>query len=291
MTFVAGFRCLDTGEQAVVNYVYDADLLTWVPQLAGGGGGTGSDVNVTNPSLAVTQSGAWGVSVNNFPASQAVTGPLTDTQLRATAVPVSAASLPLPSGAASETTLAALNTKIPALGQAVMASSSPVVIASNQSAVPVSGTFWQATQPVSASSLPLPTGAATETTLSALNGKFGSLGQKAMTGSAPVVLASDQSAVPTTPPLPNTGTRTSVTAAASDTSLLASNTSRRGATVYNDGSTTLYLALGTAAASTTSYTCQVAPGGYYETPFNFTGAIRGIWAGSPTGSARITELT
>ncbi len=36
---------------------------------------------------------------------------------------------------------------------------------------PVSGTFWQATQPVSAASLPLPTGAATEATLSTLNGK------------------------------------------------------------------------------------------------------------------------
>lgn len=35
-----------------------------------------------------------------------VTGPLTDTQLRASAVPVSAASLPLPSGAATEATLA-----------------------------------------------------------------------------------------------------------------------------------------------------------------------------------------
>lgn len=35
-------------------------------------------------------------------------------------------------------------------------------------AVPVSGTFWQATQPVSAASLPLPTGAATETTLASL---------------------------------------------------------------------------------------------------------------------------
>jgi hypothetical protein len=53
-----------------------------------------------------------------------VSGPLTDTQLRATAVPVSgpltdtqlrAAALPLPSGAASETTLAAVNAKIPAL--------------------------------------------------------------------------------------------------------------------------------------------------------------------------------
>lgn len=37
--------------------------------------------------------------------------------------------------------------------------------------VPVSGTFFQTTQPVSAASLPLPTGAATESTLSSLNGK------------------------------------------------------------------------------------------------------------------------
>ena len=56
------------------------------------------------------------VSVSNFPATQPVSGPLTDAELRATAVPVS-------------------------------------------------GTFFQATQPVSAASLPLPTGAATEATL------------------------------------------------------------------------------------------------------------------------------
>lgn len=49
-------------------------------------------------------------------------------------------------------------------------------------AVPVSGTFWQATQPISASALPLPTGAATEakqdtgnTSLSNINGKIPSL--------------------------------------------------------------------------------------------------------------------
>lgn len=48
-----------------------------------------------------------------------------------------------------------------ALGQAAMAASLPVAIASNQSAVPVSGTFWQTTQPVSLASAPLPSGAAT----------------------------------------------------------------------------------------------------------------------------------
>lgn len=52
-------------------------------------------------------------------------------------------------GVATETTLSSINTKTPTQGQALMAASSPVVIASNQSAVPVSGTFWQGTQPVS----------------------------------------------------------------------------------------------------------------------------------------------
>lgn len=77
-------------------------------------------------------------------------------------------------------------------------------------AVPVSGTFFQATQPVSAVSLPLPTGAATsakqdtaQTRLDLLaadatiTARLGTLGQKAMSGSAPVVIASNQTAVPT----------------------------------------------------------------------------------------------
>jgi hypothetical protein len=126
-----------------------------------------------------------------------------------TAVAVSAASLPLPTGAATEATLSAMSSKLPAaLGQAAMAASLAVVIASNQSAVPVSGTFWQATQPVSgtfwqatqpvsAASLPLPTGASTEATLSAASAKLpATLGQKAMAASMAVVIASDQSTVP-----------------------------------------------------------------------------------------------
>lgn len=60
---------------------------------------------------------------------------------------VSAASLPLPSGAATSaaqttgnTSLSSIDSKTPALGQALMTASVPVAIASNQSAVPVSGT-------------------------------------------------------------------------------------------------------------------------------------------------------
>lgn len=74
----------------------------------------------------------------------AVTGPLTDTQLRATAVPVSATTLPLPTGASTETTLAAAKVDLDTLAGTVSASKIAI----------------------SAAALPLPTGAATESTLS-----------------------------------------------------------------------------------------------------------------------------
>lgn len=77
--------------------------------------------------LTDTQLRASAVSVT-FPSAQAVTGPLTDSQLRASAVPVSAASLPLPTGAASETTLAAVNAKLPALTNGTV----PVTIGASQ---------------------------------------------------------------------------------------------------------------------------------------------------------------
>lgn len=89
---------------------------------------------------------------------------------------------------------------------------------------------------------------------------------------------------------PTTGTRTSVAAATGDTPILASNANRKGATIYNDSTAIMYLALGAAAASTTDYTTQIAAGGYYEVPAAYTGAIRAVWA-SATGNARVTELS
>jgi len=49
----------------------------------------GFNVNNFPAGFLAAQSGAWTVAVNNFPGSQAVTGPLTDAELRAVAVPVS----------------------------------------------------------------------------------------------------------------------------------------------------------------------------------------------------------
>lgn len=92
-----------------------------------------------------------------------------------------------------------------------------------------------------------------------------------------------------------TGTITSVNDAASSTTILAANTSRKGATVYNDSTVVLYLALSDTTASATVHTVQIAAGGYYELPATeggvYTGKIVGIWASDASGAARITEFT
>lgn len=85
-----------------------------------------------------------------------------------------------------------------------------------------------------------------------------------------------------------TPTQTSVAGSATTVAILVSNTARKGATIYNDSTAILYLKLGS-TASTTSYSIQMAGGGYYEVPFGYVGAIAGIWA-SATGNARITEF-
>lgn len=116
------------------------------------------------------------------------------------------------------------------------------------------------------------------------------LGQALMAASSPVVIASDQSTVGVNQDGGATGTRSSVAGSSSDVQLLAANTARKGATVFNDSTAVLYLGLGATAASTTNYTTQIAPGGFYEVSAGFRGQVRGIWA-SATGNARVTELT
>jgi len=87
--------------------------------IIGADGVNDGDVSAANP-LPVT--GTVGVS-----GSIAVTGPLTDTQLRASAVPISAPSLPLPTGAATETTAAAISAKLPTLATTVPHNDEPAI--------------------------------------------------------------------------------------------------------------------------------------------------------------------
>jgi hypothetical protein len=89
-----------------------------------------------------------------------------------------------------------------------------------------------------------------------------------------------------------TATVTSVSGVAADTSLIASNTSRKGISFYNDSTAILYLLFGTGVASTNNYTVQIPAQGFFEMPVApvYTGGFHGIWAAA-NGSVKITELT
>jgi hypothetical protein len=88
----------------------------------------------------------------------------------------------------------------------------------------------------------------------------------------------------------STATSTNVTNAASSTTALASNASRKGATFYNDdASASVYLKLG-ATASATSFAIKIAPSGYYELPAGYTGRVD-VVATAASGTLRVTELS
>lgn len=117
---------------------------------------------------------------------------------------------------ATDIALSALKTAVEAVRDrlpSAFGAGGGVKVDGSGTALPVSGAFWQATQPVSAASLPLPTGAATSALqggglpsalvggrLDTNNGAWlGStaptVGQKTMANSIPVALASDQTSL------------------------------------------------------------------------------------------------
>lgn len=87
----------------------------------------------------------------------------------------------------------------------------------------------------------------------------------------------------------STGAGTSVASSVTVQTILAANDARVGATVYNESTAVLYLAL-FAGATLTAYTVQVPANSYREIPFGYTGIITGLWFAA-NGSARVTELT
>lgn len=89
-----------------------------------------------------------------------------------------------------------------------------------------------------------------------------------------------------------TGTKSNVVSSASSVTILAANTSRKGAMVYNDSTAILYLDLSGGTASTSSYSVQVGAQAFFELPgpIIYNGLITGIWA-SANGNARVTEFS
>jgi hypothetical protein len=88
-----------------------------------------------------------------------------------------------------------------------------------------------------------------------------------------------------------TGATTAVASLTTLQTILAANTARYGATVYNDDANSLYLLLGAGTVTSSVYTVQIPGGGYYEVPYGFTGILTGLWAADGAGSARVTEFT
>lgn len=99
------------------------------------------------------------------------------------------------------------------------------------------------------------------------------------------VAQSSESSVATTTQI------TSVASATSSTQLLAANTSRKGMSVFNESTATLYLAFA-GSASITAYSVQIPTNAFFEMPASptYTGAIFGIWSAA-NGNARLTEFT
>jgi hypothetical protein len=181
---------------------------------------TGADAtDTTNHALkvnvvasAVTQPVSGSVSVSNFPVTQAI----------------SAASLPLPAGAATAAGLTAINTtlgtpmqqtggSVSITGTLPAFAATPTVNVGTMPNVTLSGTSpvsvsnFPVTQAISAASLPLPTGAATAAGLTAINTTLGTPmqqtgGSVSITGTLPAFAATPTVNVGTMPNVTLSGT-------------------------------------------------------------------------------------
>lgn len=118
------------------------------------------------------------------------------------------------------------------------------------------------------------------------------VGQKAMANSIPVVIASDQGAIPVTAGKSGTGTRTLVATSATAVTILASNANRNGAIIFNDSTKVVYLLLsGTGTVAANLFSTRLQGGDYYEVPAGYTGIITGLWSATGGNGAQVTEFT
>jgi hypothetical protein len=87
-----------------------------------------------------------------------------------------------------------------------------------------------------------------------------------------------------------TATLSNVAGSATSVTVLAANTSRKGAVIVNDSTAVLYVKCGS-SASATSFTYKLGGGDslIIDATQLYTGILTGIWS-SATGSARVTEF-
>lgn len=346
------FRCGD-GEHNLLKKILGR--LAQLVGLAGGGGGVGDTVTLTVSDIEI---GAVEIKDGDTDARAKVITACPDPADRGLVVrnipcgtqAISAASLPLPTGAMTEASfLARTNT----LGQKNMSGSMPVVLAADQPPIIFTlngasiigvcpGEFDQGlvvrnipcgTQAISAVSLPLPTGAATETTLSSvanflddvatntfqsvahlaaietntvnieantlnsaaslanIEARTPVLGPATMANSSPVVIASDQSALPVSTKTALTASApTSASVGVATAEAVASNASRKGLTLVNLSVNRISLGFGSAAVLDSGITLYPGDSFSMEEYCFSTAAVNAI-ASAAASALAIQEFT
>lgn len=118
------------------------------------------------------------------------------------------------------------------------------------------------------------------------------LGSTTVSVSSGTITLSSAPSVTVASILSSVGTPTSITASSSVQTILSSNASRLGATIYNQSNESLYLLLSSTStpASTATFTLAMVGLSYFEVPYSYVGSITGLWSPS-SGSARVTELS
>lgn len=253
----------------------DAKTATDVPA---GGGTEAAALRVTLPTdgtgqvkLAASSAVIGHVIVDTAP-STAVTGPLTDTQLRASTVPIS--------GTVTESNLPAT---VDTNSGAKSASTIRVVLATDQPQL-------TAKLLVTPDSVALP--ANQSVNVAQMNGVATTMGAgNSGTGTQRVVVATDQATLPiSVPAVAVAAAVTQVVSSAASVTLLSSNAARKGFKLFNDSTAIAYIKEGTTAVIASDHSYQLQPKGFYESVGVgvYTGRIDCIWA-SANGNMRVTE--
>jgi hypothetical protein len=139
-------------------------------------------------------------------------------------------------------------------------------------------------QPITASSLPLPTNASQEHATAASPGSV-----RLSDGAAFYKATTPSDTQPVKEAKAATSALSNVAGSASNVTLLASNANRLRCVIINDNTSILYVKYG-ATASATSHTYRLLPNASI-TEDKWTGIIDGIWTVAGAGAARVTELT
>ena len=165
-----------------------------------------------------------------------VSGPLTDAQMRASAVPVSVAALPLPTGAALESTQVANGVLLGAVNETAPAS--------DTASSGLNGRLQRVAQRITSLIALLPT----------------SLGSKTSVNSFAVVVASDQAAIATKAPVNSAGSAANTALTATTASTATAPANAVGFILYADTNNTDTIRFAIGATASTSVGGRLEPG-------------------------------